>query len=193
MPFIMLRKTYFNYSKILLVSIFLYAVFLAGIPFQNSRFLLLSFPLVLILFYPSFIYLSKLKWLKKLFVLGVAFAIVIQFFLTKKLFRSVLQRNKLEIEIVEILKKYQYNTLYSFDIDIALQGRDLQFNYNNLWKNRYIDLKTNDLILFHPTKFKKQWQGKNPMLNFNYFKKTYTLRLIEDLPEGWKLFKVIIE
>jgi len=189
-PLFLLKRIHFNHSIVFITSFILYAFFLAGIPFQNSRFLLLSFPIGLILLYPVFNYLSELKWVKKIFYLGIVCSLILQFILIKKTFQSTLQRNQLEIEITQKLTKYQNNTLYSFDIDIALQGRGLEFDYKNLWKKRYTDLKENDLILFHPTKFQKQWQGKNPILNFDYFNKNYSLKIIEPLPKGWKLYKV---
>ncbi len=190
-PFLLWRKIDFKHAKIMIISIVFYAIFLAGIPFQNSRFLVLSFPLIIILCYPIFCYLSELIWIKKIFYLGIIGSIILQFFFIKIAFSSILERNKFEIEITKTLKEYQNNNLYSFDVDIALQGRGLDFNYYNLWYKRYENLKENDLILFHPTKFKKQWQGKNPMLNFNYFKDNYTLKVIKELPEGWKLYKVV--
>lgn len=192
-PFLLNKKFRFNSSKILSSSILLYAIFLAGIPFQNSRFLILSFPLILILCYPVFVFLSDYKYFKKTFYFGIFLIGLMQLFLIHKTFKSTLVRNKLEIEMASLLKPYQNNTLYSFDIDIALQGRNLEFNYKNLWQKRYTNLQNGDLILFHPTKFIKQWQGKNPMLNFNYFKENYTLKVIKELPENWQLYKVITE
>ena len=58
------RKFYLNkYQKLILVTIVIYALFIGGIPFQNKRFLLVSFPLVIILFFP-FIknFLQSLKY-----------------------------------------------------------------------------------------------------------------------------------
>ena len=189
-PLLFFKKSIFTHSKTIVISVLLYAVFLAGIPFQNLRFLILSFPLVLILFYPIFSYLTELKCIKKLFYLVMIFTITFQFFLIKKTFHKTLHRNQFEIKMVSQLESHQQNTLYSFDIDIALQGRGLQFNYKNLWQKKYNDLQHGDLILFHPTKFIKQWQGKNPILNFDYFNEKYTLEVIENLPQGWQLYKV---
>jgi len=172
------------------ISIVLYALFLAGIPFQNSRFLIVSFPIILIILFPVFNYLSQLKFIKNLFGIGIVLSIILQFFLIAKIFKSTLDRNNFEIEMANLLQPYQQKTLYSFDVDIALQGRDLDFNYINLWYKRYYNLQKGDLILFHPTKFKEQWQGRNPMLNFNHFKDNYKLIVLKELPQGWKLYKI---
>ena len=51
--------------------------------------------------------------------------------------KPILERNHLEQEITSKLENYQNKTLYSFDIDIALQGRGLDFEYKNLWIEKY--------------------------------------------------------
>jgi len=128
--------------------------------------------------------------IKKIFYVGIICTIIIQSFLISKAFKSTLERNKLERKMVELLRPYQHKKLYSFDIDIALQGRGLKFDYKNLWIKRYKNLQKGDLILFNPTKFQKQWQGKNPILNFNYFNEKYDLKIIQDCQGGWKLYQV---
>jgi len=189
-PLLFIKNSNFKHRTIILISVILYALFLAGIPYQNNRFLVLSFPLILLLFYPIFIYLTELKLIKKIFYVGIICTIIIQSFLISKAFKSTLERNKLERKMVELLRPYQHKKLYSFDIDIALQGRGLKFDYKNLWIKRYKNLQKGDLILFNPTKFQKQWQGKNPILNFNYFNEKYDLKIIQDCQGGWKLYQV---
>lgn len=180
----------FKNKNIIFISLLLYALFLAGIPYQNNRFLMLTFPFILILCYPVFIYLSNYKFLKKLFYFGIFLIIIFQFFLIFKILENTLQRNKLEIEMAELLEPYQGNILYSFDIDIALQGRGLKFEYKNLWRKRYFNVENEALVLFHPSKFKKQWKDENPILNFNYLQENYNLKIIENYSEGWILYKI---
>jgi hypothetical protein len=42
-------------------------------------------------------------------------------------------RNLLEKTISNEMKPHQNKTLYVFDIDVAMKGRGLQFNYKNLF------------------------------------------------------------
>ena len=92
--------------------------------------------------------------------------------------------------MAELLEPYQGNILYSFDIDIAIQSRGLKFDYRNLWRKRYFNIENEALVLFHPTKFKKQWKDENPILNFNYLQENYNLKIIENYSEGWILYKI---
>jgi hypothetical protein len=88
------------------------------------------------------------------------------------------------------LQPYQKNILYSFDVDIALKGRGVQFDYKNLWVKKYDSFQKKALVLFHPTKFKEQWKDKNPMLNWEALQTENKLKKIKNLPEGWVLYQI---
>jgi len=193
LPFLFLNQLAFKNRGIIFLSILIYALFLAGIPYQNNRFLLLTFPLVLICFFPAFNYISDIKPLKSNFHFVVGFIIIAQTVLVTKAFKPILERNHFELKIAELLKPYQYQKLYSFDIDIALKGRNLKFDYKNLWEKRYTNFKEGDLVLFHPTKFEKQWNNKNPMLNWSYLNSNYQLKTILNCPNGWKLYRIVFD
>ena len=171
-------------------SILIYFLFLSGTPFQNRRFLILTFPLILIVLYPLFLRVLDYTIIKKNFKIIFTFLLAIQLFLNYKALKPVLDRSEIEKIIVEHLKPYQKNTLYTFDIDIALQGRSLDFNYKNMLFNFYENLNENDLVLFHPTKFVKQWENSNIIYNWENINKQYTLKVLEDLPDGWKLYQI---
>lgn len=177
-------------QKITVVSILLYVVFLAGIPFQSTRILGLVFPIVLLFFYPYFLQLMEFKVIRKnLVVLGIV-SVVFQLSLWIFTFQHPYKRAVFEKEMVKVLTPYQGKKLYSFDIDISIQGRGLDFEYKNLYMEKYNDFKKNDLVLFNPMKFSKQWVGKNPMINWNFLKENYQLKIIEECPNGWKLYQI---
>jgi hypothetical protein len=174
-------------SLLLLSSILLYAFFLAGIPFQNERFLLLTFPFVLILFYPAFVRMLQWKpYMKYAPVLISIIAIPLSF----RAIYPMYERNLLEKNIASQLSSYQGRTLYAFDMDVSLQGRGYNFNYRNLWEKKYEQFDKNALVLFNEEKFEKQWGNKNPMLNFNALKNNYSLIPEKKLPGGWMLFSI---
>lgn len=177
--------------KILILSFITYGLFLAGIPFQNNRFLLLSFPLIIIILFSGF-NLSIEKFNNLFTKKAIQFIVVIiQLTLCSFSLKPILERNHLEQEITSKLENYQNKTLYSFDIDIALQGRGLDFEYKNLWIEKYNTFENGALVLFHPNKFEKQWKGKNPIINWNNLQNNYNLKIIHNLPEGWILFEII--
>ncbi|MGM5470918.1 ArnT family glycosyltransferase [Flavobacteriaceae bacterium LMO-SS05] len=189
-PFLFQKKVWIKQKKSIGISVILYALFLAGIPFQNNRFLVLSFPLVLIVFYPAYIYLLQLNVTKKACYFLLFSILFSQLVLIYQAFKPLLERHQFELDLVEAVRPFQNQKLYSFDVDIALKGRGLTFDYQNLWKKKYSNFKPNDLILFHPTKFNKQWTGKNPIINWNNLNNHYNLSIVKECPEGWKLYKI---
>lgn len=186
--FLFKRNFQINYfQKLILASIILYAVFLGGIPFQNKRFLLLSFPMVIVLLFSLFHqWMISLKYKKVLF----ASIFLVQILLTAYFFEPFYQRNCLEKTIAVSMKPYQNQTLYVFDIDIALQGMKLRFSYKNLFLEKYTDFQKQALVLINEKQIMKQWQGKNPGLNLRDLRKKYHLRLLKNFPEDWKLYQI---
>lgn len=186
--FFVQRKDFMQGSPMLiLASILVYAFFLAGIPFQNERFLLLSFPFVVILFYPAF---ERMLFWKPIMKYALVLIIVISIPLALRAIYPMYERNKLEKNIASQLSSYQGKTLYAFDMDVALQGRGCNFVYRNLWEKKYEQFDKNSLLLFNEEKFSKQWTNKNPMLNFNFIKNNYSLVPEKNLPDGWTLFVI---
>jgi hypothetical protein len=182
------RNFYISSSqKLILVSILMYAVFLGGIPFQNKRFLLLSFPLVIIFLFP-FIqrFIAPLK--NKKAILGLI--ALIQISLAAYFIKPFYDRNSLEKSIATQIKPYQNQTLYAFDIDIALHGRKLQFNYKNLFLEKYDDFEKNALVLVNEKQILRQWRGKNPAINLSGLRKKYDLKLIKKFSKDWRLYKI---
>lgn len=88
------------------------------------------------------------------------------------------------------MKPYQNNVLYSFDLDVALKGRNLKFDFKNMWLKNYSNFETNSLVLFNKDKFKVQWKDKNPMNNWNLMEQNYELKVLESLDDGWVLYKI---
>jgi 4-amino-4-deoxy-L-arabinose transferase-like glycosyltransferase len=174
-------------TKILLLSFLLYALFLAGIPFQNDRFLLVSFPfLILLLFFPLqrlHLKIGKMNW-------AVWALIPIQLALAVQLLKPVYDRNQLEQNLLTELAPFQGKTIYSFDIDIALEGRGFDAEFINIWTSHYDQFKVGAYVLFNATKFAAQWDGKNPMLNWNDLNQNYALVSVLKLQKGWELFEI---
>ena len=188
---LLIKKLTFKFQWIYLISILLYALFLAGVQSQNSRFLLLSFPLIIIVLFQSFIFIiHKINFVKIQYAL-ITLVCFLQLFMCIKGITPILERNKFEKEIITQILPYQNNTLYSFDVDLALIGRDLNFTYYNLWTKKYDKFEDNALVLFHPTQFSKQWEGKNPMINWNSLQVKYKLKVLEEFPKGWKLYQIV--
>jgi len=182
-------KKYFNYNLLIITFIIIfYALFLAGIPFQNNRFLLLTYPLVLILLYPA--YVSLMIRLLRFKRLVVSLLVLLQLLLFIRAIQPSYKLNVLEKKLVNELTPFQQNTLYCFDVDVAIQNRGLNFNYKNLWVQEYNSFEKGALVLFNEEKLKVQWEEENPMINWMNLKNNYQLKVIKSLNGGWNLYRI---
>ena len=183
------------FFKMILAAVLIYACFLAGIPFQNQRFLLLSFPLVLILFYPGFMHLlSKIENKPKILKNALLYAtIIIQLGLFGRAFRPFYHYNKLEQTIsLAVLKISPESDLYTFSVDGALKYYGVKNKIVNLWSYRLdtMEITSPAFVLYNEQAFREQWKGKNPMLNWEFLKQQYQFTKLENLPDNWELYEI---
>lgn len=195
--FLLVKRTDFQLpvKRLLLVCLPVHLIFLGGIPHQNLRYLLLDYVLILLLLFPAwdrfisygFHFLNK-RWMH--WALG--FFVVLQVFSIVKILKPTLQRNKLERHIAETLQQTIPSgaTLYAFDLDVSLKSYVPDLKHQNLWEKRYLEFPKGSYILFNEARLRPQWQGQNPILNWDYAREHYDLQEIKILPEGWGLFEV---
>lgn len=176
------------YQNLLLVSFILYAVFIGGIPFQSKRFLLLSFPIVILFFYPVIKQILEFVKLNRFLVIGII--ISVQLFFTFYFGKVFYDRNRLEQKIAFDLKSYSGRTIYIFDMDIALKGRGLDLDYQNIWYKEYEMFSKQALVLVNASQLQKQWIGKNPLINWNKLNQCNTLQVLKSYGNGWNLYLV---
>lgn len=190
--FIMFKQKQFkhNYFYLLGACYLAYAFFVAGIDTQNPRHLLLLYPIVLVFCFYGFSYLYTHQIIKKVNTIIVGLGIVFQISLCTLAFKTIFVRNNLEQQIANSLEKYQNQTLYSFDIDIALKSRGIPLNIINLWYKNYSSFEKGALVLFNEERFKTQWEGENPMINWNKLTKDYKLVELEKFNNNWKLYRI---
>lgn len=173
-------------QNIILISILLFSLFMGGIPYQNKRYLLPSFILILIFMYP---HLNKITFVnnKKLLYSFVFFTQMSFILFFGKQFYD---RNVLEKEMVIEMEKYQGKILYVFDIDVALQGRGLHFTYKNLFLQKYTKYEQEALVLINEKQLEEQWKEKNPLINWENIQQKCVLMKLKTSDKNWSLYKI---
>jgi hypothetical protein len=181
-----------NYLKIFTASLLVYYGFLAGIPYQNYRFLIPSFPFVLIILYTGYEKIT-VKYLKGKSIIIISLIVfIIQAFFIYKYSEGIYTLNKFEKETAGVIKQYDCTkTLYTFYLNGALNYYGVKNPLVNLYDKKLIDVHAGSYVLFNESKFKEQWNNKLPMINWSYIKSNYKLRLIHRFNEGWALYGVM--
>ncbi len=176
----------FPIQKVMVASIVLYSLFIGTIYFQNKRFLVIEIPLVVVLFYGSFEMISAR--MKQPFVtIALTVSLLINLGLAGYSFRIVYKQQQLELELAESMKTHQGETLYTFWIDPALQGRGLSFDYINLWKDTIEVNREKALILFNEGQFEQQWDKHVLMHNWRLLQRN-GIAPMDRFSNGWALY-----
>ena len=175
---------------ILFISTLIYSLFIAGIPYQNKRFLLIVFPLVTLLFYPAWKGLTTFLAQKKLLKLSLLLAILLQTALFIRALTPLYSLNKLEQKVAKTISNWPHHSIYGFGMDIGLKTYLPNRQWNSLFTAELNSFEKESLVLFNEQKFAYQWEGKTPMNNWYRLNDQYDLQLIEDFEKGWKLYEI---
>ncbi|MEN2989483.1 hypothetical protein WG926_14300 [Tistrella sp. BH-R2-4] len=192
LPFLRLRDLSGRQAMLLAAAAGLYALFLAGIPFQNPRFQLPLHPLAAALLYPA--WLRAAGWARRHIrqvVLAVPVVMLaVQMIQAGRALSPLIDRNRFERHLAALLQPLGPGLLYTFDVDPALGNRDVPQRMVNLWSRRIDDFEPGALILFAPDAMAAQWAGRNPMLNWQRAERTHVLEPVADAGRGWRLVRV---
>jgi len=167
---------------------------LGGLPHQNLRFLLPAYALLLLLLFPAWdrLYCYGLYFFKRLTwsIIGLAFSL--QIISSTWMLWPTIKRNQLECSISKELRTLlpANAVMYSFDLDIAMQSYLPDVKFINLWYERYDHFQEGSYVLFNEPALRAQWDGQNPMLNWDFLQENYKLEMLKELPDGWKVFLV---
>ncbi len=177
--------------KMLIAAIGVYAFYLAGLSYQNMRYLLLTFPFIIILLFPAFIrgynFLLQRKFSLKVLTATV---IVVQAFLFAFSFKSIYKLNIFEKKVALIIKEHSGNTIYTTSITGALHSYEVQDSIIDLYNQPLQNILLPALLVFNEQEFSFHFKNRNPMSNFNFIRQHYKLEVVNDFGNGWKLFSI---
>jgi len=175
------------FQRLLFWSMLLYLLFLAGIPFQNIRFVLPLLPLLLLYCWPAVKSISLRSARVKIVALLL---LPVQAYFIFTLSNEYIQRNRFERALAALVEKHEGRTLYTFSVDMALKSYEVRPGLISLWKKPLSDFEEGALVLFNEKAFGRQWKGRTPMANWELLKNTYHLQELEQGPQGWTLYRI---
>jgi hypothetical protein len=180
-----------NWSKpfiLLLTGLVLYLFFIAGIPYQNNRFLLLVLPFFVIFLYPPWhAILNQYKNPVRISITSIL--LIAQLVLFPLTFKIVYKRNQLEKQVYSFVTGKKSPTLYAMDLDISITSRGYPSRVYNLYANYYHTPDTTALVIFNTYIFSQQWGGMNPMNNWTHFNHDYHIQEIKRFEDGWAIYQ----
>lgn len=176
-------------AKVICISVLMYALFLGGIPYQNLRYLLLTFPISLVCLYPAFLIGHDFLVRKRLLVPAAAGTIVVQIALFIYVFNIFYQRNQFEKEVFNALEGFPTTTLYTFDLDVALRSYHTKHELVN-FLTAEIAFKDKALVLFNDNILGAQWEHTPIRENWKNLKISHGLQQLKEFKNGWTLYEI---
>ncbi|MCB0527305.1 MAG: hypothetical protein H6575_03025 [Lewinellaceae bacterium] len=181
-------------KKMIVACLVCYLVFLGGIPHQNLRYLLPAYTLLLLILFPAWdrMFAYGFYFFKRLTFAVVIVALSVQLIATVWILRPVVARNRLENSIATTLRDAlpADATLYAFDLDVALKTYLPGMQILNLWERAYPSFSDGSYFLFNEPRLRQQWEGHNPMINWERANETRQLSEFRQLPDGWTLYRI---
>lgn len=181
-------------KRILFGCLIAYGLLLGGLSHQNIRFLLPAYALLLLILFPAWdrMYCYGFYFFKKLTWSILAAALLLQTAFATKMLWPIVQRNRLEQQIATQIRLQLKPgaVLYAFDMDVAMRTYLPDTQIINLWIKRYGTFADGDYVLYNEPVILKQWADKNPVLNWEDMQQTHGLQLTQNLPGGWKLYRL---
>ncbi|MEZ4775412.1 MAG: hypothetical protein R3D00_19665 [Bacteroidia bacterium] len=175
--------------KFLLASIVLYSLFIAGLNFQNKRYLILSFPLVAICFFPAWQRI-KAQIPTTTFTIAVIITAFIQLAFSAYLFRSFYKISQTEKFLVKEISALPPTLLYTFELNMAFKSYEVPHQVHSLYDRKIDIFPENSLLLVNEVKWENQWKDQNPVINMNFARSQYETELLNQFPEGWTLYRI---
>ena len=180
-------------QRIILACLLAQLLLLMLVAGQNPRHLLPGYALLLLLLFPAAGRLSDYgmysykKWLYPLTVL----ALLVQLTFSAYYLYPVVQRFRLEKSVAAVVQKVvpPHATIYGFDLDISLKSYLPEVRVLNLWDQRYAVFQPGSYVLFNEPRLRAQWEGKNPMLNWETLQKNHRLEVVQNMGDGWILYR----
>lgn len=186
--FIRSIKTNFP-QKVLLTSLVVYLLFIAGMNLQNQRFLLTALPIVIILLFPAykhFIVWFKTKFSIKYLIIGIT---VIQFVLLLMAMKPFVLMNSNNKKIVEVIDVIQGVKVYTLGMEGALRTYG-QREVISLWGMDKERLSQNSLIVINENTI-EQFELNHQLFPVFYdYKSREKLSLVKKVSGDWSVYRV---
>ena len=168
----------------------LYSVFIGFFPVQNARYLLFSFPVVLVIYYESWMKLTSLVRKLKNMVIITFLIILVQVGLIIRAEQPFIENCWITREVALQVGHYPGRKVYEFNIAMAFPAYGVTNPSENLWSRKIDRFDTGALVVFNYRETEERWKGLNPMLNWETLKSGYRLALLHPMDYGWNIYEI---
>jgi len=190
LPFIRWRDLRSTLGSLASVVALGYVLFVAGMPFQNDRVMLLAQPFVVLLFYPAFC--RARAWLSagmaKPWLLLSSLAVV-QIALFVRATTPFIRQAEVERSIANYLEQLHPQHLYTHGMGAALRTYLPSAVVTELWYGELEELEPGSFIVVHPANLEEQWPGLPAHSNWKKLQAHGAMAVLQR-PDGWLIARL---
>lgn len=162
-----------------ITSALIYILFIAGIPFQNDRFLIVI-PILMIIALrdaipAGFEMLAKLKHpaIVLTSLIGIVFSVLAM--------RTPISVNQTERKLADYINKNSYDGVICFEVDVALESRLRDVTVYSLWDLDTLQSYKGLHLILDDESVRDAWEGTIVDKNLSHLKLNYHLHLINEI------------
>jgi hypothetical protein len=181
-----------TFGLLLLGSIIIYALFLAGIPFQNSRVMSFAFPLVVMFFFPAFLRLILLfnsKQIPVKIVLTVCF--LVQITLSARAMQPSVLNCQFEDELVNyVSKEFPNQTVYTSSYSQLFEVFETGNPVHQIFDEPVNSFQNSSIFIFNESLVEFKLQGTMPLQNWESVNRLMKVEKQKCWSNGWCVYSV---
>ncbi len=166
-------------------ALFVYLGFIACLPFQNDRVLLLALPFVVVLLYPA--YVRWERWLERRHVPHRTWLVPLllsQAVLAGRALRPFMQQAQVERELAAVVNTSGASRVYTHGMGAAFFNHCPGKAITELWYEELRRMPEGALLVVRPGDMGTQWQGLAPASNW-YQAQGQGMDTLMVHPSGW--------
>lgn len=167
-----------------------YLLFVAGMPFQNDRVLLLGQPFTVLLFQPAF--LRAMAFAARSNVRPAILFMVLVVAQAALFVRTMLpftHQAEVEKELASVVHSLDPKVIYSHGMGAALTTYCAPTPVIELWYAPLDTFLSGGILVVHPLNLEQQWKGRAPSINW-YRAQAHGLDKLAERPDGWVIARL---
>ena len=172
-------------SQWVMIALFSYLGFIACLPFQNDRVLLLALPFVVLLLFPAYVRLEQ--WLERKRVsraMWVFPLLLTQVVLAGRALWPFIHQAEVERELAAVVNAAGAEQVYTHGMGAALSNYCPGTEVIELWYEELERMKNGALLVVRPGDLETQWQGLAPAQNWAVTQR-HGMDTVAVHPAGW--------
>ncbi|MBK8340725.1 MAG: glycosyltransferase family 39 protein [Flavobacteriales bacterium] len=190
LPFLRRRDLYPAHARLALVLLAGYLLFIAGMPFQNDRVLLMAQPFALVLLFPTFERAMDFLLAKGIRAGWVVMVLaLVQSGLFVRAILPFMHQAQVERELADRIADLRAPRIYTHGMGAALHTWCPGTPVTELWYKEIDRFEAGAIILVRPANLTAQWTGLPPAVNWQRAQ-AQGVETLAHHPDGWVICRV---